>query len=399
MRQALTILLPALLTIAAAGGFCQQEIDEPQPDVEQGEVVVAKAIWPDHDLGGAVYRVFADPNMRELVDSFPAGGSEGTGLLVLRPGEYYVMVVVDANDNNRPDVGDGLGFYGVDSISGNPRPTPLTVEKNSVATIVIPILLQLSTEGRPEPLPWALAQTRGTLVGSVTEAGDRPVVVVALPVAEDGASFATLARPDGAFALRAAPGAYRLIAIADSNGDERASAGDLIAMRGWGDEEPTTVTMDAELAIGELVLSAGEVPEGLPPIVAGEVTGAKLPVGAAVKVSFCADAAMQVEVSSAQGSSDGRFAATPQAATYYLRVTVDREDDGRLGSGDMVGFYGVEDLGAEDDAPEPLPVAPDALLTGVEIPIAATIGENGRLRPYRQAPAAEPNAEADAAGE
>ncbi|MGC9320252.1 MAG: hypothetical protein ACP5KN_19620 [Armatimonadota bacterium] len=386
----------AIVTLLACPAPCQEEAEQPPAPQGEGELVIAQAVWPDQDLSNTVYRVFADQAMRQLVEAFPAGGATGAAGMVLDPGQYYLMAVVDANGNGVPDAGDGLGFYGVETLSSQARPQPLEVREGLVGTATVPILVRMTEGNRLEPLPWAVAMMRGTLSGTVT-GSDLPVVVALLPAAETGRVFAALAAGDGGFAVRAAPGMYRLVAIADADGDRQSSGGDLVAFRGWGEEDPVEVAADQDRAAGELALAGGSPPEKLPPLVAGRVLHAETGEGGSITVSLCADQAMQTEVATLQAGADGRFAGTVQAATYYLRATVDQQSDDSLGPGDMLGFYGVSDLMAEE-RPQALSMTPHALITDVTIPITARINEEGRLTAYQPDEAADA-APADDAGE
>ncbi len=165
----LTVAL--LLLVAAAAGLCQ----DAETPVVQGQVVVARAEWPDQDLSNTAFRVFADQEFRELVDVFPAGGPDGTAIMALRPGDYYIMAVVDVNGNDRVDAGDGFGFHGVNDLSSQTRPQPLTVRADALNAAVIRILMTRGEDGRLVPIPAALADTDGFVAGTVTGA-QGPVV-------------------------------------------------------------------------------------------------------------------------------------------------------------------------------------------------------------------------------
>ncbi|MEA3401509.1 MAG: hypothetical protein U9R79_09750 [Armatimonadota bacterium] len=393
MRGLAAVLMTMLLACPA---LCQEQAEEPPAPQGEGELVIARAVWPDHDLSNTVYRVFSDQAMKQLVDAFPAGGAGGAAGMVLDPGDYYLMAVVDANGNGVPDAGDGLGFYGVETLSSQARPQPLQVREGFVGTATVPILVRMTEGNQLEALPWAVAMTRGTLSGTVT-GSELPVVVALLPVAEDGRAFAALAAEDGSFSVTAAPGVYRVIAVADGDEDQHASDGDLVALRGWGEEDPAEVVADEDLPVGELALAAGAPPEELPPLVAGRVLHAGLDEGGSITVAFCAEQAMQREVATLRATADGRFAGTVEPATYYLRATVDQRSDDALGPGDMLGFYGVSDLMTER-RPQALSLTTNALITGITIPITARISEEGSLTAYQSEEAAD-TAPADDAGD
>ncbi len=397
------LLIPLMLVATAAAGLCQDQTDPPAPaEVPAGpqvqspaQAMLVRARWPDQDLTNTAYRVFSDAAMRELVDVFPAGGPNGTALIVLRPGRYWINAVVDTNANGRPDAGDGLGWHGVHALSRSARPQPIEVSADTADTIVIPILVRLTEDGGMEPLPWAQALVRGTVVGTVAGAGDATVVVALLPVSEDGKLFVGLAGEDGAFSLEAAPGAYQLIAASDADGDGRLTDADPKALVQSGDA-PVAIVAEQEVQVGTLSLVPCAAPPGVPPIVAGRITGVEPGEGAKISLALCTDAAMRQEAVALAADADGRFAATVEPGSYYLRATVDQAGDDMLGPGDMVGFYGVSDL-LGGDTPQPLEVSENALHTDVTVAMSATIDEQGRLSAYRPA---QPEDEAeDAAGD
>ncbi|MFO8079331.1 MAG: hypothetical protein R6V07_03395 [Armatimonadota bacterium] len=385
MKRATATLLMVLLaaTVVFAQGekpVAQEQADEDAGD--EGLTVLLRAVWPGGDVEDTTFRVFNDPNMREPVDIFPA--AEGTAMAVLPPGEYYVMAVVDANGNNEVDAGDGFGFYGVADLSPESRPAPVTVEKAELNSATIPILMVRTEDGRLAPLPSAQQSTTGTLSGRITGAGDAgdSALVVALPVGMQTRPVVAVAAEDGSFELEAPVGTHMLVAIADADDSGTVSSGDLVATTG-SSEAPiviatgSTVTLDQPLELD----ADGAAPEGMPALVAGRITGATIPEGAQASVAFCTDAQMRNEAFSIAAGAEGRFAVVAEPGTYYLRATIDREADGALGAGDMIGFFGVDSLlgGGE---PASLEVGAETLRTDIDVTISARIGEDGRLTAY-----------------
>ncbi len=204
---------------------------------------------------------------------------------------------------------------------------------------------------------------------------------------------------DGSFRVAAKPGQYRLCAVSDLTGDGILGAGDLVATRGWGSEEPLEVTPDGELGLSELALAAVEQPPaGVPPIVVGQVTGAQVEGDATIQVTFCTDEALTQEALSVAANASGRFVAAPEPGTYYLRATIDQAGDGTLGVGDMLGFYGVQDLLGQD-TPQPLALVAGVLRADADIAISARIDEDGRLETYTAPEDADTNAPENEPGE
>jgi hypothetical protein len=215
----------------------------------------------------------------------------------------------------------------------------------------------------------------------VASLAGHPGIVALLPVEEDAEAFATLIEGDGAFSFEVPAGSYVLFAAIDADEDGRLTAADPAGSAGSADE-PIVVEANEATELDPISLSTGWDPDGIPPLVAGRITGVEAPPGARITVAFCADAAMREQAAAVTAGPDGRFAAALEPGTYYLRATIDRAGDDVLGPGDMLGFYGVADLMSEE-RPAPLQVAEDALLTGIEIPISAVMTEDGRLSPWR----------------
>jgi len=394
MKQAIAIVL-AIAALPALG-LCQVDEAPAQPPADdgdaQGQVVIMRAIWPGADLTNTSFRVFDDKQMRQLVDIFPA--PDGTAMAVLRPGEYYVMAVVDANGNNQVDAGDGFGFNGVSDLSGASQPSPATVEANALNQVTIPILMTRHEDGRLVPLPSALQATTGTLTGKVEgiSGAGKPTLLVALPVGMQTRPVVTPVGADGAFTLQVPAGGHMLVAIADSDDSGTVTPADLIATAGTSDA-PISVEADGSKALAETLTPTRDcaAPEGLPALVAGRITGAEIPEGGRASVAFCSDQSMRNEAFSVATDSEGRYAAVADPGIYYARVTIDAAADGALGVGDMLGFYGVDNLLA-GGVPVGVKVTEDALLTNVDIAVTARINEDGRLSSW-------PPAEANEGGE
>lgn len=385
MKRATATLLMVLLaaTVVFAQGekpVAQEQADEDAGD--EGLTVLLRAVWPGGDVEDTTFRVFNDPNMREPVDIFPA--AEGTAMAVLPPGEYYVMAVVDANGNNEVDAGDGFGFYGVADLSPESRPAPVTVEKAELNSATIPILMVRTEDGRLAPLPSAQQSTTGTLSGRITGAGDAgdSALVVALPVGMQTRPVVAVAAEDGSFELEAPVGTHMLVAIADADDSGTVSSGDLVATTG-SSEAPIVVETGATVALEQpLALAADNAaPEGLPALLAGRITGAQIPEGGQASVAFCTDAQLRNEALSVAAGADGRYAVVAEPGTYYVRATIDREADGALGAGDMIGFFGVADVRG-DEEPAAISVTENALRSDLDIPITAQMDETGRLTAY-----------------
>lgn len=334
-------------------------------DAAAGTLVIAQAIWPDQDLSHASFHLFTDPQMKDRVDVFPSGGPAGAAFLALRPGSYYIMVVVDVNGNGQTDAGDAFGWYGVEDLAPSSRPRPLVVGDEPGQIITIPILVTRTENGGLAPLPHA-PRGRGTVIGRLT--GARESSCVLLRADPQARSFpAALVNPDGSFEVVAQGGEYQLLAYGRW-GQEGDATWQLLAPQ-------VEVRADQTTDLGEV--SGPGAPVADPPaVLAGVVTGAQVPEGSAIHVQVCADATMQGEVAVTRAAASGLFVIGVQPATYYLRVIVG--PDTVPGPGDMLGFYGVHSLAGED-RPQPVVLGYGTVRADLLIPIVARLAEDGSI--------------------
>ncbi len=445
---ALLLLALPLLGYAQGVGDAQEAPAAPAPEAQgEGLVVMLTVSWPGADLMNASFRVFADATMREPLDVFPAPG--GSALAVLPPGEYYVMAIVDLNGNNVADAGDGFGFHGVSGLTDGSRPSPLTVAPEQFNSATIPILLVQGPDGRLMPIGDTTRRTTGTLEGSFEKGGPDPggaTTLLALLPVESG--VAPVVRQVGyEFELQVPAGAHRLVVVADTDASGTISPGDLMVQRGFRDE-PITIEAEGTTVIGPLVLAPCEqVPEGIPPLLAGYITGITLPENARATVTFCTDPSLREEAFSVVADASGSFATAvppafgpggevseaavtdecpaggthevgerdsrgrlhcakcgrfikeptpPAAPKLYLRLGLDMDADGHLGPGDMLGFFGVDDI-LSGETPAPIEISAATLRTDLEVQISARIDAEGQLTDVTSAaPDADTTAPVDA---
>ncbi|MEI6501371.1 MAG: hypothetical protein WCP21_10150, partial [Armatimonadota bacterium] len=270
MTRALPLLI-ALLTATLAPAIAQ--------DADQCMGLISLC-WPGHDLSNAQVRVFRDAQRQQLVGAFPATGPEGTVIIAVPAGTYYLTAVADLDQDDKVTAGDGLGFSGVVNPTTD-LPAPVAV-KDKAFTLWLPISLQMGADGklsatgvtRPQP-PTAAKWV--ALSGTVSGRGSAGLVVVyAVPKSGKGPCRAALPASDGAFALQVPVGDYYLFAVQDANETEKVDAGDLMAVHayqpGQGRAFPTT-SCQADAADLKLALQWRLSPEGLLKAVEGDAEG------------------------------------------------------------------------------------------------------------------------------
>ena len=381
-----------------------------------GPTVLGRIVWPDHDLSQAQVRLYSDKGLTKLVDQFPTGGRGGTFVLIVDPGEYYLMAVVDDNGDGKVNAGDGLGFYGVAKLGeAGQEPKPLKVSADAmVSDVAIPIVAVLGDDGKPKAIavegpvvPAAPQGVPATIGGKITGADGlkAPVFVLVVRAADRSpAAVAEASAAEPSFGFTPAPGDYQVFALADLSGDGELGEGDAVGVYGVADwatppQELPKLALASGAAMGglEIALSGrlavdGVVnpPQGtgsfrldlsaMPAIVAGSV-----PFPAAglkpVYVRLSADPGMSQPIASCECKPGaGSFVVAVPPRTYYLTAVVDEDDDGRVGPGDAIGFYGVDDL-TSGKAPSAVAVSPASIVTGLKIRIIVRISDDGKPTP------------------
>ncbi len=386
--------LAAIALAAALAGPAVSQDTPAAADQDNRVMVVVRATWPGQDVEQTTFYVYADAAMKDRRHVFPADAGRGTAVMLLGPGEYYVMAIVDVNANKKADAGDGFGFYGVHSVSAEARPQPLRVTEGQPQTATIDIVMAMDAEGRLAPVARPTEEPGG-VIGVVTGQGELTPFVLLLPAGADRQPLAAMAREDGSFEIEAAPGEYSLCAFADANGDGLIDGSDLrsrhwLAMAG---EAPVKVEAGEQTDLGriKLALLEGAV-EQVPALLSGLVTGAHLRTSTRARVSLYSDRALKSLVGTTPVGADGRFCVALAPGTYYAKVTVDLEGDGALTVGDMLGFFGVADI-MSGERPQPLALSSNALRADLVIPLTARLDDQGRLVAIKAADDAPENAE------
>lgn len=381
-----------------------------------GPTIVGRIVWPRHNLSRAEVFVYADKTCRQLVGRFATGGEGGTFVALVDPGEYYLMAVVDANGNGKPDTGDGIGFNGV-TASGGKDQEPKAIKVAAGATITdvaIPIVATLGEDGKPKALveeapaePAPPSTVPATIDGKVTgvEGVAAPIIVLVLKANDHSpAAVEQVTAAEPSFQFSAAPGDYQVLALSVLSGSGKLGAGDAVGAYGVSDWSAApealpklTLTPGATLGGLEVALSGRLGPDGLvspakgegvfrldlaalPAIIAGTVPYP----GAGVKpvqVRLSADPGMAQLLATCQcRPGPASFAIAVPPRTYYLTAIVDENGDGRMGPGDAIGFYGVDDL-ASGKAPTPVTVSAGSILTGLKITMTIRLSEDGKPTP------------------
>ena len=298
--------------------------------------------------------------------------NDGSFILYLKPGKYYLMAIIDWNDSNLIDHGDWLGIHGINDLKSQKAfPNPVLVTANKFTKDV---RIQISgeqhengrvvpladTESAPIPSDDENVEVSGTVTwrghnlnGCVLQVYVDSTLTQAIQQAEVGA--------DGNFNLQLRPGDYYLIASVDADGDGQYGPGDGVG--GYGTlnmttRPPTALSLkNDENAKIEIVVSAQYDADGqLKPTeskhnivqsseavtgISGRIVwdgetfkGGILSLSDTPTFTSVIPIALDLE-------DNGRYKVAVPPGDYYVTVAVDVDADGQTGLRDGVGVYGT----------------------------------------------------------
>lgn len=424
MRRTICLIHVALLAAIATVAWPQPAPEQPPPVLgPRGVPVVGRVIWPGHDLANTLVRIYTDPELKKLVDTYQTGGSSGAIVFALNPGTYYLMAFSDQDGDGKASPGDGIGFYGVTDMKAERQ--PFVVDKGAAAlALAIHIAFKIAEDGKalvPIPVraltPYAAVPETpisGRVTGFVNPAADRLVLLI--PVSPRFPPRAALVAKDGSFELSAVPGTYQLIAIENLNASEAIDRGDFIGAPHY---EPamgaslSTIKAEEGKEIRNLVIDLGWALAGdgrlrsgdgavlgprinlggLPAICAGVVSRFGKPVAGATVRAYADETLKELQYST-KTDDEGRFCLGMSAANYYLVARRDVDGDGATGPGDELGFLGIDEtqLSAK---PTAVGLRPGQLRTDANIPLVMVVGDDSKPRPIASEGGHPPKAEVE----
>lgn len=316
-------------------------------------------------------RAYTDLSWKYLATKTGIEG-DGSFTLNLKPGKYYLMVVIDWNDSNLIDHGDWLGIHGINNLQSRKAfPEPILVTANKFTKDVqIQISGKQLESGRVVPLVDAdsastplddkIVEVSGTVVwrghnldGCVLQVYVDPTLIRPVQQVEVEA--------DGNFRFQLRPGDYYMIASVDADGNGQYGSSDGVGGYGTLDmttRPPTALTLTSgENAKIEIVVSAQYDVDGqLQPTeskhriaqssnaetgISGRIVwdgkkfkGGILSLSDTPTFSSVIPIALNLE-------DDGRYKVAVPPGDYYVTVAVDVDADGQTGLRDGVGVYGT----------------------------------------------------------
>ena len=201
--------------------------------------VAGTVIWRRHNLDGCVLQVYADPTLTRPVQQVEVE-KDGNFKLQLRPGDYYLIASVDADDDGQYGSGDGVGGYGTLDMTTRP-PKVLTLASGENAKIEIVVSAQYDVDGQLQPTEskYRIVQSSeaetgisGRIVwdgkkfsGGIVSLSDTPTFTSVIPIAlslED----------DGRYKVAVPPGDYYVTAAVDVDADGQTGLRDGVGVYG-----------------------------------------------------------------------------------------------------------------------------------------------------------------------
>ena len=177
--------------------------------------------------------------------------TDGTFHIALPPGEYYVIVNLDANKDGRYSEGDGLGGYGTVDITTQP-PAPITLSVGENRNIALLISARYDANGHLHATPPGIEAhiEQGSIAGKITWDG-YPIQQGALTLSYTPDFSAPIAMPisvvgDGNYRINVLPGTYYVMAVMDANNDGKTGITDGVGIYGTRHPvrgEPTAVNV------------------------------------------------------------------------------------------------------------------------------------------------------------
>lgn len=215
---------------------------------ENSSLLTGKVSLPENT--SARVEVYADAT---LVSPIASGETAAGGAfnILLPPGEYYVIVNLDANKDGKYSEGDGLGGYGTVDITTQP-PAPITLKAGEERNIELLISARYDADGHPHATPPGIEThiEQGSIAGRITWDG-YPIQRGILTLSYTPDFRAPIAMPisvtaNGNYQANVLPGIYYIMVVMDANDDGKTGITDGVGIYGTrypARGEPTAVSV------------------------------------------------------------------------------------------------------------------------------------------------------------
>ena len=336
--------------------------------------------------------------------------NDGQFKLNIQRGKYYLMAIIDKNQNNRFDTGDYVGAFGIQNLRSD-VPTPVFIDPNQfMEGVTVEISGRKSKNGRITPIKARLlsGQTAsdsmisvsGKIIGLKQEIEKALVLAYTSPALLSAVAVSEV-RADGSFSFSfPSDHVYYLLASVDVDQDGTYSTGDLVGGYGTLDlvnDPPQALTLPnvdstEQLNNLQILLTAtygadgqlipmAEIPtvptnlDSIPNGISGRILTNDIYSVETTKyreviisVSKTDDFSQAIAIPIDVGS-DGYYKIPLMPDDYYVMAVIDLNGDRKAGINDGVGVFGTRR--PVRGKPQMVSVYKDQIITNIDIQIAA----------------------------
>ena len=336
--------------------------------------------------------------------------NDGQFKLNIQRGKYYLMAIIDKNQNNRFDTGDYVGAFGIQNLRSD-FPTPVFIDPNQfMEGVTVEISGRKSKNGRITPIKARLlsGQTAsdsmisvsGKIIGLKQEIEKALVLAYTSPALLSAVAVSEV-RADGSFSFSfPSDHVYYLLASVDVDQDGTYSTGDLVGGYGTLDlvnDPPQALTLPnvdstEQLNNLQILLTAtygadgqlipmAEIPtvptnlDSIPNGISGRILTSDIYSVETTKyreviisVSKTDDFSQAIAIPIDVGS-DGYYKIPLMPEDYYVMAVIDLNGDRKAGINDGVGVFGTRR--PVRGKPQMVSVYKDQIITNIDIQIAA----------------------------
>ena len=336
--------------------------------------------------------------------------NDGQFKLNIQRGKYYLMAIIDKNQNNRFDTGDYVGAFGIQNLRSD-FPTPVFIDPNQfMEGVTVEISGRKSKNGRITPIKARLLSGQTTSDSMISVSGkiiglkqeiEKALVLAYTSPALLSAVAVSEVRADGSFSFSfPSDHVYYLLASVDVDQDGTYSTGDLVGGYGTLDlvnDPPQALTLPnvdstEQLNNLQILLTAtygadgqlipmAEIPtvptnlDSIPNGISGRILTNDIYSVETTKyreviisVSKTDDFSQAIAIPIDVGS-DGYYKIPLMPEDYYVMAVIDLNGDRKAGINDGVGVFGTRR--PVRGKPQMVSVYKDQIITNIDIQIAA----------------------------
>ncbi len=203
-------------------------------DGDNSSILTGKVSLPGNTP--ARVEIYADA---ALVNPIASGetATDGTFNIALPPGEYYVIVNLDADKDGKYSEGDGLGGYGTLDITTTP-PAPITLNAGENLNIELLLSARYDANGHLRATPPGIEVhiDQGSITGRIAWDGykiQRGILTLSYtPEFTEPIAMPITVDESGHYQVNVLPGIYYVMAVMDANKDGKTGITDGVGIYG-----------------------------------------------------------------------------------------------------------------------------------------------------------------------